>query len=242
MPVDDADRRRWEEIVRPFNDPDESVGQFSVRVWPGKWHDSPVGAPQYRLVLGLTENGYWVRGSEQFENPSGPLFRKISVEDARHLCKELGIEEPPELIDANKLSKTGFKASHGDQSGGTSNLPIDSGTPRPEPRATSKSETADPFPSPGKENKSSGNPRSLCDQVRRSKPRATLQAQLVAFMEDRESAPYLAVAENVYGDTATDGLTIKQLVVRTNATLKEIGARVSFRCGSEHVHKHISSE
>jgi hypothetical protein len=124
----------------------------------------------------------------------------------------------------------------------TTDLPYDPGTPRPEPSAAFKREAAAPSPCPGGEIGKRKIPRSLCDQVRSRAPRAKYQAQLVAFMEDRESASYLAVAENVYGDTATDGRTIKQLVVRTNATLKEIGAQVSFHCGSEHVHKRISPE
>jgi hypothetical protein len=65
------------------------------------------------------QNGDWVRGYEEFGNPSGPLFVKISLEEARQLCVEKEIEEPPELIKAYESSSRNPDSSPSDRFAGT---------------------------------------------------------------------------------------------------------------------------
>jgi hypothetical protein len=77
----------------------------------------------------------------------------------------------------------------------------------------------------------------LVDQIRRQRPRRKLQAALVEFMQDRQSATYLDVEHRVYGGEKTEGGAIEQLARRTNDTLLELSASFFFRCGGEHVFK-----
>jgi hypothetical protein len=83
---------------------------------------------------------------------------------------------------------------------------------------------------------------SLSDQIRRKWPRRKLQAALVKYMEDRESASYLEIAKGVHGDDLTDRGAIEQLVMRTNDTLTELHVTITYRYGAEHVYKEVAPE
>ena len=80
-------------------------------------------------------------------------------------------------------------------------------------------------------------PTGLDDRIRRCWPRRKLQAELVKYMADRESASYLEVANGVHGDDATGGDAIEKLVGRTNESLVALDTPVRFRCGGEHVYR-----
>jgi hypothetical protein len=77
----------------------------------------------------------------------------------------------------------------------------------------------------------------LVDQIRRQWPRRKLQATLLEFMQDRQSATYVDVEDRVYGGEKTEGGAIEQLARRTNETLLELSANFYFRCGGERVFK-----
>ncbi len=251
MPGDGIDWGQSEFCRPPYESEEESFSHFNVRAWAGKWHDATDNVPRTQFSLGLGPNGWWLCCYQEYGGARKPRLWKISLEEARRLCTQEGIEEPPELLKAFQLSELlqthGFShgdlgVSVGDQLAGTTQLPTDLKTWRPESHAASASKAATPSLHPGVENGSPEVHLRLCDQVRRLRPRAKLPALLVELMEDCELVTYSEVEEKVYGGDKTDSGTIKQLVHRTNEALKELPTCVYFTCGSEHVHKHRSPE